>query len=247
MTTQPACVLFSGGADSTLAASLMAEQFGPVHLLSFKHRHMAQLEKTTASAHHLQERMKGTRFIHRWIDLSDLWTRLLHAPHSGEMKPSRLFSLLLKPCLACKAAMHLLTLAYCRENNIGTAADGAHPSGANLFPEQLPQGLEIIRAFYQRYGVVYLNPALLIDRPDEELFRRGVTMKKNTKSEHLYYSNQFSCHVGVLAYLHHFLSWPLDKKKEKVLRRSMIFLADSLGRGEKSDGEWVGAGSKSGG
>jgi tRNA(Ile)-lysidine synthase TilS/MesJ len=231
METKPACVLFSGGADSTLAASIISEQYSPVHLLSFKHHHMSQLEKTTQSAHHLQEHFGAGKILHQWIDMTGLWRKMNCEPPQGSLRLPGLFALLLKPCLACKVAMHLLTLSYCLAREIKVAADGAHPDGAALFPEQLNEGLDVLREFYRLHGIRYENPVYQVKQPDVELFAQGVTRKKNTKNEHIYYSNQFACHVGLLAYFYHYLTWPFDKNKKKTLQYSMDFLARGLREG----------------
>jgi tRNA(Ile)-lysidine synthase TilS/MesJ len=243
MKTTPACVLYSGGADSTLAAVRVLEHHAPVHLLSFRHRRMSQLEKTSAAARNLQQRFGRDTIIHRWIDMTPLWQGILAAPPHRSLSPTGIFALLLKPCLACKVAMHRLTLSYCLEHDIPTAADGAHPDGAALFPEQLEEGIAVVRAFYRRFGIAYETPVYTVDRPDFELFEQGITHKKNTGDEHLYYSNQFACHVGVLAHLHHRLTRPFDKNKAKTFRLSLEFLERGLGEaahGEQKDAETCG-------
>jgi hypothetical protein len=226
--TEPACVLFSGGADSTLAAVVMLEEHTPVHLLSFKHHHMSQVEKTSSKARELIAKYGPGRVVHQWLDMSSLWRGICQIPPRKSLLPKGIFALLLKPCLACKAAMHLLTLSYCQDRGIAAAADGAHPGGARLFPEQLPEGIQVLRDFYRRHGIDYQNPVYEVERPDFQLYEKGVTAKRNTKDEHIYYSNQFACHVGLLAYVHHFLSLPFDRKKNKTIRASLDFLEQSL-------------------
>jgi len=211
-----------------LAAVLMLERCRPVHLLSFHHNHMSQLEKTTRSALRLQERFGKEAVLHQWIDMTALWNNIKKESPHPSIGSEGLFALLLKPCLACKAAMHRLTLDYCQEHGIETAADGAHPDGAILFPEQMSQGLEILGDFYEKKGIHYLNPVYKYKNPDEDLFQRKITVKKKTKNEHIYYSNQFACHVGLLAYLHHFLTLPFDKGKKKTFHLSIEYLERSL-------------------
>jgi hypothetical protein len=100
--------------------------------------------------------------------------------------------------------MHLLAAAYCLEHDIHIIADGSHPSGAALFPEQTDQPLEVLKEFYSKYKIRYEAPVYHISRPDHVLFELGIASKHNTKNERLYYSNQFSCHVGLIAYIYYY-------------------------------------------
>jgi hypothetical protein len=228
MEINPACVLYSGGADSTMAAAVMLKNHSPVHLLTFKHCRMSQLNKTTDSAENLFEHFGKSSVIHHWKDITSLWRTIKKNPPYTAMTLKGGFALLLKPCLACKAAMHVSTLSYCLENGISIAADGAHPKGAPLFPEQTNEGIELIRSFYNRYGIAYETPVYSIGRPDFKLFDMGITRKKNTGDEHIYYSNQFACHVGLLAYVYHYLSRPLDKEKKRTFGLCIDFLNECL-------------------
>jgi 7-cyano-7-deazaguanine synthase in queuosine biosynthesis len=228
MAANPACVLYSGGADSTMAAVVMLKNHCPVHLLSFKHCRMSQLDKTTLSAENLAGHFGKSSVIHLWQDITLSWCTIKKNPPSTTMNLKGSFALLLKPCLACKVAMHIAALAYCLEKGISRVADGAHPKGAPLFPEQLNEGIEVIRSFYNRCGIAYETPVYGIERPDFDLYNMGITGKKNTGDEHIYYSNQFACHVGLLAYVYHFLTRPFDKDKKITFRMSIDFLEECL-------------------
>ena len=228
MTNKPACVLFSGGADSTLAAYLVAQDHLPVHLLSFKHCWMSELEKTTRAAQRFKEHVGKNVISHHWCDITPLWRKISSEPVYASLRRCGLYTMVLKSCVACKVAMHLLTAAYCIEHKIGFVADGAHPKGAELFPEQLDKPIEVLRTFYQQYGIRYENPVYRVDRSDFELFRLGVTEKRNTKDEHLYYSNQFACHVGLIAYLYFYMIRPFTWKRNRTLEMAITFLKKSL-------------------
>jgi hypothetical protein len=237
MKNKPACILYSGGADSTLAAALMLREHSPVHLLSFKHCRMSQLDKTTHAVQRFREHFGKDAVVHHWVDMTSLWRKISREP--PHVSPGcgchPLFAFLLKPCLACKVAMHQLTLAYCIRWEIPVVADGAHPGGASLFPEQLNEGIRVLQAFYRRYHIDYKNPVYGVDRPDFEIFKQGITGKKNTKDEHLYYSNQFACHVGLLAYIYHYLTRPFDRNKTKTTRLSVDFLERCLRKEKVSE------------
>lgn len=228
MESIPVCVLYSGGADSTMAAAVMLNEHYPVHLLTFRHCRMSQLDKTTHSAKNLVEHFGKSSVIHHWQDITSLWRAIRKNPPYTAINLKGSFALLLKPCLACKVAMHAATLSYCLEKGISRVADGAHPKGAPLFPEQLHEGIEVLRSFYNRYGIAYETPVYNIERPDFDLFNMGITGKKNTSDEHIYYSNQFACHVGLLAYVYHYLTRPFDKEKKRTFQWSIDFLKECL-------------------
>ena len=228
MTTQPACVLYSGGADSTLAAYLMAKRHKPVHLLSFRHRHMSQTDKTHVNVHKLSAHVGEGVFVHRWLDMHTVWKQVRKQGATSQFGRYNLFAATLQPCLACKVAMHLMTAAYCLEHGIKHVADGAHPSGAAKFPEQLAEGVAILTSFYEQHRIAYTCPVYDIARPDEALFEAGVTQKQNTKDEHIYYSNQFACHIGLLAYVYYFASRVVDSRGEKTRHRSLGYFQNAL-------------------
>lgn len=229
MENKPACVLYSGGADSTYAAVEMLKKHTPVHLVSYHHHRMSQLEKTSGAAKDLISKYPPGALIHRWVDMSAAWRKINARPPGGSLFGlSGYFGMLLKPCVSCKVAMHVSTLCYCKEQGIKVVADGAHPGGARLFPEQLEEGIEIISDFYRSHDILYLTPAYDSQHPDRELFEKGITPKKNTKDEHIYYTNQFACHVGLLAYMYHYLTKPFDKNKKNTFRMSLEFLETHL-------------------
>jgi len=224
MNSKPGCVLFSGGADSTLAAFLVSQTHQPIHLLTFRHRHMSQLGKSLRNVTRLKKHLGEASMVHRWLDLDPLWNMIHRETGATSLRQWGSFSLVARSCLTCKAAMHLLAASYCIKSGITFIADGAHPDGATIFPEQLPEGIDVLRSFYQRHGIQYENPVYRIDRPDVRLFELGVTEKKNTKSEHLYYSNQFACHVGLIPYFYSYCLRPLSSKKRSPAGMTIEFL-----------------------
>lgn len=228
MKAKPACVLYSGGADSTHAAYIIGQTHHPLHLVSFRHRFMRQCAKSNRNVARLRKQFGDNAVVHCWIDMDSLWRRIGRNPAYVSFPEYGAFALVLKSCLACKAAMHLLTAAYCEERKITLVVDGAHPDGAHLFPEQGPEGIAVLREFYHRHGIAYENPVYQIRRPDVELFRHGITDKKNTKEEHLYYSNQFSCHVGLIPYGYYYAVCLLTGGRKRISSHTIRFLRKCL-------------------
>jgi 7-cyano-7-deazaguanine synthase in queuosine biosynthesis len=223
----PAVVLYSGGADSTMTAFLVGKQHLPLHLVSFKHRYMSQTDKSSVNVKRLRAIFGEDSVIHTWIDMDPLWRVLTSAKYST-FKEWGLFNIVIKSCVSCKAAMHLSTLNYCEQHQIKLVADGAHPSGAHLFPEQSREGIEFMHGFYESHGIGYQNPVYNIERPDFELFQQGVTEKQNTKDEHLYYSNQFACNVGLFAYFYYFGIRPFDPGKSKINQKTVAYMDNCM-------------------
>ena len=220
---EPSAVLYSGGADSTMTAYLVGKKRLPLHLVSFKHRYMSQTEKSSVNVKRLRDLFGQNSVVHEWIDMDPLWRRL-NDPKYSSLKQWGLYTIVIKSCISCKTAMHLSTLDYCRKHGIKFVADGAHPSGANLFPEQTKEGIAFLREFYRSNGITYENPVYEIDRPDFELYKLGVTEKQNTKDEHLYYSNQFACNVGLFAYFYYFGIRPVDPGKRRINEKTISYM-----------------------
>jgi 7-cyano-7-deazaguanine synthase in queuosine biosynthesis len=226
--SDPACILFSGGADSTLAAVLTAENHRPIHLLTFRHCHMSQMDKTEKAAARLIEKFGKENVIHRCLDMTDIWRKIGRAKRYCGFRRSGAYAMVLKTCVACKTAMHLMAAAYCLKNEISHLADGAHPSGSRLFPEQAAGPIETLRVFHREQGIDYSSPVYNIDRPDFMLHDLGISEKRNTKDEHLYYTNQFACHIGLIPYFYWYAIHPLFGRKKNIMDMTSSYLTLAL-------------------
>lgn len=198
-TGSAATVMFSGGSDSTLVASLLAERFERVHLLTYKHRAMGFASKCLTSLDRLRSKHGADKFEHTFIDINPLMDRLFFRPLAGDLKDYGTYALPMC-CGSCKLAMHVSTIMYNKARGIGYAADGSNVELSELFPEQMAGVLDLYRGLYRRFGVKYENPVFHVERSDHRLFELGVTDRREVKSEHVVYSNQHSCAAGVLLY-----------------------------------------------
>ena len=193
----PATVLFSGGSDSTLTASLYAEAGFTVHLVTYSHRVMRFTDKCLKSLESLREHHGADRFVHSFASLDPLMDLLFFKPLCRDLRRWGTYALPMC-CGSCKLAMHAQTILYNRRHGIRYAADGSNIEMSELFPEQMPAVLALYADLYRRYGISHANPVFDVRRTDHELYDRGVTKRRNFKQQIFVYSNQHSCFAGTL-------------------------------------------------
>jgi len=149
-------VLFSGGKDRTCAAWLLSQRFKSVHLLTMKTGTAQSVEKCEVSVQRLQKRCGKDKFVHRYVDGSELF-RKLHFGNAAETR--RLFGPTAESaaCVTCHAVMHALAIADCKQNGIRWVAAGVSPQSRMSFGQSL-RGVGAAEAFFARYGVKFTAP-----------------------------------------------------------------------------------------
>jgi len=192
-------VLFSGGSDSTLAASMLIKEHNIVHLLTYKHRAMTFEKKCIHSLQRLCNKYGKERFKHSFFNINPIFDSIFFKLLPNDLREYGTYALPMC-CGACKLSMHVQTILYCREHRIQYAADGSNVELSELFPEQMISVLNIYKRLYERFGISYSNPVFDINRSDFRLYERGITRKREYKSEHVFYSNQHSCFAGFVLY-----------------------------------------------
>jgi len=197
--TSPALVMFSGGSDSSLTASLLAERHTVVHLVTYSHQAMWFDHRCLHSLANLRKAHGEDKFVHEFINIKDLMGRIFFRPLAGDLRRYGTYALPMC-CGSCKLAMHVRSILYCHEHGIRYSADGSNAELSELFPEQMVPVLHKYRELYARYGIEYENPVFEVGRSDHRLFERGVTPKRDYKTEHVVYSNQHSCVAGLMLY-----------------------------------------------
>jgi len=177
-----ACVLFSGGSDSTLTAVRLLEKFDQVHLLTFSHPAIPEGgRRSLANSQRLKARYGESRVVHRIVDISSL----LGIVYSEQKRlPLAEFDLFARMnyCGACKIAMYLAVMKYCLSNGIPFFASGANNDGADIISDQMVVVSDFLRDFFGRYGIRYCTPVYNVGRTDWVLHELGVTDARNTKS-----------------------------------------------------------------
>src|SRR5262245_11027889 len=197
--TSPALVMFSGGSDSSLTASLLSERHTVVHLITYSHQAMWFDDKSLHSVAYLRKAHGEHKFVHEFIQIKDLMGKIFFRPLPADLRRYGTYALPMC-CGSCKLAMHGRSILYCHEHGIRYAADGSNAELSELFPEQMVPVLQKYRGLYARYGIHYENPVFDVERSDHRLFERGVTPKRDYKTEHVVYSNQHSCVAGLMLY-----------------------------------------------
>lgn len=194
--------LFSGGVDSTLAASVLAERFREVHLLTFRRAGFLAEEKSLVRLERLRDRHPGAQITHRFLDVGPFFEELC----GGWEDLRRHGVLALAPCGVCKVSMHWRLLLYCLEHGLRHASDGA-AAGAEEYAEQNPRILMPgIVAFYREFGVEKVSPAFRPDQSNEEaLYRRGIsespTIKRTAQDDQILCSQQVLFAMTMRVYL----------------------------------------------
>ncbi|MFC1554837.1 7-cyano-7-deazaguanine synthase [candidate division KSB1 bacterium] len=216
-------VLFSGGSDSTLAAVKAMEKTEEVHLLTFHHKLMGKTGKHKKVILELRELYKNNLIIEYEEEIDNLYKKCYTTKMQNYLLKYRTFYF---PwlCGACKLAMHISTINYNLRNNILTTFDGANIESAYLFPAQTNNYINVMKDFYKLFGMTYECPVYNINRTDNELEKMGVTITKNTKEEHLYYTNQHTCYLGLAVHAHGRLYYRPFRGKKRMERIAGEFL-----------------------
>jgi len=156
-------------------------------------------KKCLTSLERLQKAHGSDQFTHQFLDVSPIMGKLFVRPLVRDLKTYGTYALPMC-CGSCRLSMHVATIQYNREHGIAYAADGANVELAELFPEQMRSVLGLYRDMYARFGMSYFNPVFHVSRSDHLLYDRGITEKRDFKTEHVVYSNQHSCVAGVMLY-----------------------------------------------
>ncbi|MBN2209226.1 MAG: 7-cyano-7-deazaguanine synthase [Candidatus Coatesbacteria bacterium] len=172
-------LLFSGGLDSTLAATVLSENFERVHLLSVSRGYgHTKIGRTARRFEELRSRFGADKFAHTIISARQLFRLVVLRTLVRDMlKYKGLFVI----CVGCKLVMHAVGAIYCLEHGIHNIADGA--SGATEWmSDQAPVTLEGYRQLHEALGIRYSNPVVgIIDREREREALRDMGISTGRK------------------------------------------------------------------
>ncbi len=156
-------VMYSGGTDSTAAVIRVARDFDEVHLLTYKHRGITQVENSHHNVPKLSELFGEDKFVHRYYDIDRLLREVSYSRYAHFVRRYGFFNL--TTCGLCKFTMHLRTLIYCIDHGITHMIDGANHNMSH-FPAQMREVIAELHRMYARFGVEYTNPVFELDFPD---------------------------------------------------------------------------------
>jgi PP-loop superfamily ATP-utilizing enzyme len=160
-----AVVLFSGGSDSMLTASIMAKDFSQIDLITFDRYGIFQVENSRKNVEILVDKFGSEKFTHHIINFNKVFKKI---SYQNYMKNIMQFGFMnLGTCGLCKLSMHVMTAAYCMQNNITDVADGAN-KGMEIFPAQMEAVIESIREMYREFGISYTNPVFEYAPPEDK-------------------------------------------------------------------------------
>jgi hypothetical protein len=194
-----ASVLFSGGSDSTLAAAWCAERFDKVHLLNFHHSGMHSVGKSSVNVERLRKKYGEGKFVFKVLDIEEPFRTLYYKDYSSDLRRYGTF-LAAATCNICQLAMHVETVVYAVQNDIGFACDGYKREKERVYIVMSQKGIGLLKGFYAKYGIQYENPVYDVFRTDWVLYDLGITSKRDVKFpyERLSYEAQHSCFHGIL-------------------------------------------------
>ena len=86
-------ILYSGGADSTVVAILMARKFKKIHLLTFYTSFMTNVEKTKINVGKIKTGFKHVNFIHKIINIDKIHNIINRTNYLRDLFKYKLFKL----------------------------------------------------------------------------------------------------------------------------------------------------------
>ena len=219
--------MFSGGPDSTLAALYALKEAQTVHLLTYHHKYMGKIGKHSKVIDEMIEIYGVDRIVVFEQKIDDLFLKYYFENIKKYIWKYRTFYI---PwiCGACKLAMHVSTINYNKSNNISITYDGANTESAYLFPAQMNSYIEVMMNLYKSHGVEYGCPVYDVDRTDRETEKFGLITTKNTKDEHVVFSTQHTCIVGLFIHGHGRLYYRPFRGKDRTYRLSGEFLENII-------------------
>ena len=199
MTEQPKAVslMFSGGVDSTTAATMLAREH-VVHLLTYSNGYgHYRMDRTRKRVEELRRRFGADRFVHAEHSTRELFDRLLvdRAKEEYERYGSGFVW-----CLGCKMAMHTRSVIYNIEHGITQMADGSSQSTGEMV-EQMLLSVYLFREFYASFGIEYRTPVYTLPREREIEILRDKGFRMGIRILDRFLGVQPTCRAGELYYL----------------------------------------------
>jgi hypothetical protein len=191
-------LFYSGGADSTYSAVLLAQAFSQVHLLTFTHDGIANTHKVRINADRLIQRF-GDRIVYRVIDSSALWRRLYLEPFAEDRAKYGAF-LNTGACECCYLCWNAIAAVYSQRNGIQSLASGIDRDHSGFMYSASDEGIERMVRRHAQSGIKLFMPVYDEPHTDERLFEMGITAEPHTKRPYQFYTTattQGTCEFGL--------------------------------------------------
>ncbi len=178
--TRGAAHLYSGGADSSLAACRLGRRFPKVYLNTFDRFGFVATHFSSTHFERMRKRFPQTEFIHQVVDVGGFYTEIESRRFYPSLKKHGF--LVLNSCGHCKVSLHWRNLIFCLEKNLRYAADGA-VMGAEEFAEQNPRILlRELEGLYRHFGITLLHPTYEEGLDTQRaLYELGITDQRRVK------------------------------------------------------------------
>lgn len=175
MNKEEVAIQFTGGKDSTLLAALMGQQFNRVHLLTFEHSLIFDLDTVPVNIHKLQSMYGRDKYEHTVINIEQLFRKIYVGNYLRDLVRYRTYATN-NACGPCRLSMITHTIVYCLRNGIEFVKDGSNRTGFDLCQQEW--ALSVIKGFYGEYGIDWDCPLYHTSRNDVELLRLGLYADK---------------------------------------------------------------------
>jgi len=220
-------VLFSGGSDSTLAAAIGAERFSRVWLVTYRHGFMMFHDKIGRNVERLRRAYPGTEILTHHERISRSFAQIYFNGLGRRLLRYRTMTV---PwlCASCKLAMHLATIEFCSEHRVAHVYCGAHEESASIFPAQMEPVIEELQRLYRTHGITYETPVYHAGRTDRRLKDMGIIDDGNLKDQHLVYSTQHTCPLGVALHAHSRLYYTRIHGRSRYEERAHAMVRETI-------------------
>ena len=195
---QQVSLFFSGGADSTYSAVLLAQAYDRVHLLTFTHDGIGNTHKCKINADRLAARF-GAKIVYHVVDGNELWRQLYLADYGRDRARYGAF-LNTGACECCYLSWNAIAAVYNRRHGITNLAVGIDRDHSGFMYSASDQGIETMCRFHAGYGVRFFMPVYDELHTDVKLYEMGLTSEKHTKRPYQFYTTattQGTCEFGL--------------------------------------------------
>jgi len=172
-------IQFSGGSDSTYSAAISAEKFDTVHLLTFTHNAIVEIDKADLQVANLKRRYGEEKFVRYFEDIYPLMKSIYFDTYFRDILNFRTHVAVFS-CVACKMAMDVATVIYNLKTGVRYIYDGQQREN-EIWPMQMESIIDLMKDFCAQYGIVYECPAYDIKHTDKILYEKQITKEPDVK------------------------------------------------------------------